>query len=125
MMYICAWQAPELQPAALISSRITLAAVSDRPAPPNSSGISAASQPCSVSASHELLRVPVRLERAPVLAGEALAQLARRRERISFRSSGTEKSTAASLRKRGWRSRPVGSRTATTPVEGAPFVMTG
>ena len=28
-MYICAWQAPELPPDALISSRITLAAVSD------------------------------------------------------------------------------------------------
>ena len=50
MMYICAWQAPALQPEALISSRITLAAVSDSPAPPYSSGISAASQPCSVSA---------------------------------------------------------------------------
>ena len=49
-MYICAWQAPELQPAALISSRITLAAVSASPAPPYSSGISAASQPASVSA---------------------------------------------------------------------------
>ena len=50
MMYIWAWQAPELQPEALISSRITLAAVSERPAPPYSSGISAASQPCSVRA---------------------------------------------------------------------------
>jgi len=38
MMYIWAWQAPELQPEALISSRITLAAVRDRPAPPYSSG---------------------------------------------------------------------------------------
>ena len=50
MMYICAWQAPELQPEALISSRITLAAVRDRPAPPYSSGMSAASQPFSVRA---------------------------------------------------------------------------
>ena len=49
-MYICAWQAPELQPDALISSRIALAAVSERPAPPYSSGMSAASQPFSVSA---------------------------------------------------------------------------
>ena len=49
-MYICAWQAPELPPEALISSRITLAAVSPSPAPPYSSGISAASQPFSVSA---------------------------------------------------------------------------
>ena len=48
--YIWAWQAPALQPAALISSRITLAAVSESPAPPYSSGISAASQPCSVRA---------------------------------------------------------------------------
>ena len=48
--YICAWQAPELHPEALISSMITLAAVSDRPAPPYSSGISAASQPSAVSA---------------------------------------------------------------------------
>ena len=50
MMYICAWQAPELQPDALISSRITLAAVSESPAPPYSSGTSAASQPSRVSA---------------------------------------------------------------------------
>ena len=49
-MYICAWQAPEFPPLALISSRITLAAVSPSPAPPNSSGISAASQPSFVSA---------------------------------------------------------------------------
>ena len=50
MMYIWAWQAPALPPAALISSRITLAAVRLRPAPPYSSGMSAASQPFSVSA---------------------------------------------------------------------------
>ena len=50
MMYICAWQAPALQPDALISSRITLAAVSERPAPPYSSGTRAASQPSRVSA---------------------------------------------------------------------------
>ena len=49
-MYICAWQAPELQPAALISSRIALAAVSPSPPPPYSSGTSAASQPASVRA---------------------------------------------------------------------------
>ncbi len=50
MMYICAWQAPALPPDALISSRITLAAVIERPAPPYSSGTSAASQPSRVSA---------------------------------------------------------------------------
>ena len=50
MMYICAWHAAALQPEALISSRMTLAAVSPSPAPPYSSGISAASQPASVSA---------------------------------------------------------------------------
>jgi hypothetical protein len=49
-VYICAWQAPELQPLALISSRMTLAAVSPRPAPPYSSGMSAASHPSRVSA---------------------------------------------------------------------------
>src|SRR5882672_7846185 len=37
MMYICAWQAPALPPDAFISSRITLAAVIERPAPPISS----------------------------------------------------------------------------------------
>ena len=50
MVYICAWQAPAFPPEALISSRMTLAAVSPRPAPPYSSGISVASQPPSVSA---------------------------------------------------------------------------
>ena len=52
MVYIWAWQAPELHPEALISSRITLAAVSESPAPPYSSGISAASHPFSVSAAN-------------------------------------------------------------------------
>ena len=50
MMYICAWQAPELQPWRLISWRISAASPSARPMPPYSSGISAASQPPSVSA---------------------------------------------------------------------------
>ena len=50
MMYICAWQAPELQPWWLISWRISAASLSPRPMPPYSSGISAASQPPSVSA---------------------------------------------------------------------------
>ncbi len=50
MTYICAWHAPELQPDALISSRMTLAAVIPRPAPPYSSGMSAASHPASVNA---------------------------------------------------------------------------
>jgi hypothetical protein len=50
IVYICAWHAPALQPDALISSRITLAAVSESPAPPYSSGIRAASQPFSVRA---------------------------------------------------------------------------
>ena len=44
MMYICAWPAPALQPAALISSRITAAARSGSPEPPYSSGISAAEE---------------------------------------------------------------------------------
>ncbi len=48
--YICAWQAPGLPPDALISSRIVLAAPIPSPDPPYCSGISAASQPCSVSA---------------------------------------------------------------------------
>ena len=74
-MYICAWQAPELPPEALISSRITLAAVMPSPAPPYSSGISAASQPVLGQRGDELLRVAVGLEPAPVLAGEAVAEL--------------------------------------------------
>ena len=100
MMYIWAWQAPELQPDALISSRITLAAVSERPAPPYSSGTRAASQPFSGQRRDELLRVAVGLERAPVLAGEAgaelahgrtdLVQLLRRREvQLSLRRART------------------------------------
>ena len=50
MMYICAWHAPELAPERLISSRMTEASVTLRPPPPYCSGISAASQPASVSA---------------------------------------------------------------------------
>ena len=50
MMYICAWQAPELAPERLISSRITEASVTPSPPPPYSAGISAASHPASVSA---------------------------------------------------------------------------
>ena len=42
MMYICAWQAAPLQPSAWTVSRIAAAADSGRPAPPYSSGISAA-----------------------------------------------------------------------------------
>ena len=50
IVYICAWHAAELQPEALTSSRMTFAAARPSPAPPCSSGISAASQPSSVSA---------------------------------------------------------------------------
>ncbi len=50
MMYICAWQAPEFAPDRLISSRMTEASVTLRPPPPYRSGMSAASQPASVSA---------------------------------------------------------------------------
>jgi itaconyl-CoA hydratase len=46
-VYICAWHAAALQPEALTSSRMTLAAARPSPAPPCSSGISAASQPSS------------------------------------------------------------------------------
>ena len=38
MMYICAWQAPELAPERLISSRMTEASVTLRPPPPYSLG---------------------------------------------------------------------------------------
>ena len=51
MLYICPWQAPALPPARLISSMITDASARPSPLPPYSSGISAASQPASVSAS--------------------------------------------------------------------------
>ena len=46
-MYIWAWQAPELPPWRLISSRMMLAWPTPRPAPPYASGMSAASQPAS------------------------------------------------------------------------------
>ena len=49
--YIWPWQAPLLPPLRLISSMITEASAIDRPAPPYSSGISAAIQPALVSAS--------------------------------------------------------------------------
>ena len=91
MMYIWAWQAPELQPAALISSRITLAAVIESPAPPYSSGISAASQPFSVSAA---------TNSSGYLSGSSARQYSpgnrshssRTAARISFSSSGIVKS---------------------------------
>ena len=51
MVYICAWQAAPLQPAAWISSMIAAAADMVSPLPPYSSGISAARKPASVSAS--------------------------------------------------------------------------
>ena len=52
MMYICAWQAPPLAPERLISSMISARLARPRArAPPYSAGISAASQPASVSAS--------------------------------------------------------------------------
>ena len=75
-MYICAWQAPELQPEALISSRITLAAVSAE------AGAAVflrdeRRQPAGLGQrADELLGVAVGLERAPVLARKAGAELA-------------------------------------------------
>ena len=51
MLYIWPWQQPALPPERVTSSMITLASVSDRPEPPNSSGISADIQPALVSAS--------------------------------------------------------------------------
>ena len=50
MLYIWPWQAPELPPLRLISSMMMEASVRPRPEPPYSWGISAASQPASVSA---------------------------------------------------------------------------
>ena len=50
MMYIWACAAAALPPLRLISSRMIDASVMPRPAPPYSAGISAASQPASVSA---------------------------------------------------------------------------
>ena len=49
MMYIWAWQAAEFPPERLISSRIMLASVIPKPAPPYSSGIKAARYPLAVS----------------------------------------------------------------------------
>ena len=71
MMYICAWHcARRCSPEALISSRIAAAARIGRPAPPYSSGISAARKPASVSSVDELGRIGVRvLQLAPVGAG--------------------------------------------------------
>ena len=49
MVYIWAWQAAAFPPERLISSRMMLASVIPSPAPPYSSGMSAASQPAAVS----------------------------------------------------------------------------
>ena len=51
IVYICAWQAAELAPERLISSRMTLASRMPSPIPPYSSGIRHARYPASVSAS--------------------------------------------------------------------------
>jgi hypothetical protein len=50
MMYICAWQAPELPPERLTSSRMTDASVTPSPEPPYASGIRAARYPAPVRA---------------------------------------------------------------------------
>ena len=77
MMYICAWQAPELAPERLISSRMTDASVSVSPPPPYASGMSAASQPASVSAATKASGYADALVHAlPVVAAEPRAQLA-------------------------------------------------
>ena len=76
MVYICAWQAPPLQPARWISSRIAAAADSGSPAPPYSSGISADEVAGLGQRIDELRRIgPLAVELAPVLAGEAGAEL--------------------------------------------------
>ena len=77
MMYICAWQAPELAPERLISSRMTDASVSVSPPPPYSSGISAASQPGLGQRGHERFGVlDTLVHTLPVVAAELRAQLA-------------------------------------------------
>ena len=48
MIYSCAWQAAELPPERLTSSRMIDASTMPSPDPPNSSGISAARYPASV-----------------------------------------------------------------------------
>ena len=77
MMYICAWHAAPLQPSACTVSRIADAAESGRPAPPYSSGISAAEIAGLGQRAHEFGGIAaLAIELAPVLAGEAGAQLA-------------------------------------------------
>ena len=100
IVYICAWHAPLDPPEALISSRITLAAVRESPAPPYSSGTSAASQPFSVSA---------RTNSSGYVSGSSPRQYSpgkreqssRTAARISASSSGARKSTARSRAARG------------------------
>ena len=78
-MYICAWQAPELPPDALISSRID----ARRRDPEPGAAVLLRDQrrePAVLGQrADELLRVAVGLEPAPVLAREAVAELADRR----------------------------------------------
>ena len=76
MMYICAWQAPALPPWRLISSRISAASLMPSPAPPYSSGISAAEPAALGQRRDELLGVgALAIELAPVLIREPPAEL--------------------------------------------------
>ena len=76
MMYICAWQAPELAPDRLISSRITDASVTPSPPPPYSVG-NQRGKPARVSErAHEGLGIRVRLlDLNPVRAAEATTEI--------------------------------------------------
>ena len=74
-MYICAWQAPALPPLAQISSRITLAAPSAEPRAAVLLRDQRRRASRARSAPRRTRRVAVGLERPPVGAGEAGAEL--------------------------------------------------
>src|ERR1700722_4095253 len=96
IVYIWAWHAPALAPDAQISSRIALAVATVRPEPPYSSGISAASPPCAVSAATNSLGYPSGSSARQYSPGNS-AQSARTASRIGATSSGSVKSTSAEL----------------------------
>ena len=94
IVYIWAWHALALPPAALTSSRMTAACSRPRPLPPYSVGISTASRPVGGHRAHERVGVAVGLEPAPV-RGRVLRADSRRRSRAG-----------APRRRRGWGRRP-------------------
>ena len=79
IVYICAWQAPPLQPEAWISSRMAAAAVMAEAAAAEFLGDERGEEPASVSAATNSVGIgALAVEPPPILAGKARAQRAHR-----------------------------------------------